>query len=105
MTTLTQHAEDYLRLRRTLGYKLHDHARVLRHFAAELDTVDDEFVTVDRALALALEPDVPPGSVVPWMRLLVVRGFARYMAGIDPRTEIPATGLIRNPQRRRPPFI
>jgi integrase/recombinase XerD len=39
------------------------------------------------------------------MRLLVVRGFARYMSGIDPRTEIPPTGLIRFRQRRRPPFI
>ena len=48
---------------------------------------------------------MPPGSVVPWMRLLVVRGFARYMAGIDPRTEIPPTGLIRFRRHRRPPFI
>lgn len=39
------------------------------------------------------------------MRLLVVRGFTRYMVGIDPRTEIPPTGLIRFRQHRRPPFI
>jgi len=39
------------------------------------------------------------------MRLLVVRGFARYLAGIDPRTEVPPTGLIRLRQQRRPPFI
>lgn len=39
------------------------------------------------------------------MRLLVVRGFARYMVGIDLRTEIPPTGLIRFRQHRRPPFI
>ncbi len=105
MTPFTQHTEDYLQLRRTFGYKLHDHARLLRRFAAHLDMTGDEFVTIDRALAWALAPEVPPGSVVPWMRLVVVRGFARYMAGIDPRTEIPPTGLIRNPQRRRPPFI
>jgi site-specific recombinase XerD len=105
MTTFTQHVEDYLRLRRTLGYKLHDHARLLRRFAARLDTIGDEFVTIEFALAWALEPEVPPGSAVPWMRLLVARGFARYMAGIDPRTEIPPTGLIRFRQRRRPPFI
>ena len=37
MTNLTQHVEDYLRLRRSLGYKLHDHARLLRRFAAHLD--------------------------------------------------------------------
>src|SRR5205823_515949 len=39
------------------------------------------------------------------MRLLVVRGFARYLAGIDPRTEIPPTGLIRLRRHRRPPYI
>jgi integrase len=105
MTTFAQHAEGYLRLRRTLGYKLHDHARLLRRFTAHLDAIRAEFVTIDVALAWALEPEVPAGSVVPWMRLLVVRGFARYMAGIDPQTEVPPTGLIRNPQRRRPPFI
>ena len=48
---------------------------------------------------------MPAGSVVPAMRLLVVRGFARYMAGIDPRTEVPPTGLIRLRRHRRPPFI
>jgi integrase/recombinase XerD len=47
----------------------------------------------------------PPGSVVSPMRMLVVRGFARYMAGIDPRTEIPPAGVIPFRQRWRPPFL
>jgi integrase len=105
MTSYAQHVDDYLRLRRSLGYKLHEHARLLRRFAAHLDATRAEFVTVDLALAWALEPEVAPGSVVPAMRLLVVRGFARYMVGIDPRTEIPPTGLIPLRRRRRPPFI
>jgi integrase/recombinase XerD len=105
MTTFAQHVGDYLRLRRSLGYKLHDHARLLRRFADHLDAIGAEVVTIDLALSWALEPDVPRGSVVPALRLLVVRGFARYMAGLDPRTEIPPTGLIRFRQRRRPPFI
>jgi integrase/recombinase XerD len=62
-------------------------------------------VTVDLALGWAVEPIVPAGSVVPAMRLLVVCGFARYMAGIDPRTEVPPTGLMSTQRRRRPPFI
>ena len=105
MTCFGQHVDDYLRLRRSLGYKLDDHARLLRRFAVHLDAIGAELVTVELALAWALEPEVPAGSVVPAMRLLVVRGFARYMAGIDPRTEIPPTGLIRFRQQRRPPFI
>jgi len=51
------------------------------------------------------EPDVPAGSGVRAMRLLVVRGFARYMEGVDPQTEVPPAGLIPSRQRRRAPFI
>ena len=105
MTTFSQHVEDYLRLRRSFGYKLDEAARLLPRFAARLEAAGAEFVTIDLALAWALEPEVPPASVVPSMRLLVVRGFARYMAGVDRRTEIPPTGLIPFRRRRRAPFI
>jgi integrase/recombinase XerD len=44
-------------------------------------------------------------SSVPATRYMAVRGFARYLAGIDPRTEIPPAGLIRRPRSWRPPFI
>jgi len=105
MTPFTEHVEDYVRLRRSLGFKLEEHARQLRKFAVHLDGLNADCVTVDLAVAWAVEPKTPAGSVVPAMRLLVVRGFARYMAGIDPRTEVPPTGLIRLRRHRRPPFI
>lgn len=105
MTTFTEHAEDYLRLRRSLGFKLNEHARLLPRFAAHLDAVGAAHVSTEIAVAWATEPVVMAGSVVPAMRLLVARGFARYMAGIDPRSEIPPTGLIRSPYRRRAPYI
>ncbi|HEY8624525.1 MAG TPA: hypothetical protein VIL82_00830, partial [Solirubrobacteraceae bacterium] len=62
MTSFVQHVEDYLRLRRSLGYKLHDHARLLRRFATHLDAIGAECVTVELALSWALEPKVPPGE-------------------------------------------
>jgi integrase len=105
MTAFTQHVEDYLRLRHALGFKLDEHARLLPKFAVHLDAIGAEFVTIETALAWAVEPIVPVGSVVPAMRLLVVRGFARYLAGIDPRTEIPPTGLIRLRRHRRVPYM
>jgi integrase len=105
MTTFSQHVEDYLRLRRSLGYKLDEAARLLPRFAARLEAAGAEFVTIDLALVWALEPDVAPASVVRSVRLLVVRGFARYMVGVDRRTEIPPTGLVPLRRRRRAPFI
>ena len=105
MTTFAQHVDDYLRLRRSLGFKLTEHARLLAKFAARMDNTSVPFITTEVALAWAVEPVVAEGSVVPAMRLLVVRGFASYMAGIDPRTEIPPTGLIRLRRQRRVPYI
>jgi len=105
MTRFARHLQDYLLLRRSLGYKLEDHARLLRHFCAHLDDIGAEFVTVELTLSWALELKMPPGSTVPATRLLVVRGFARYMSGIDRRTEIPPAGLIPLRRHRRPPFI
>jgi integrase/recombinase XerD len=105
MTTFAAHVENYLRLRRALGFKLEEHARLLAKFAAHLDAIGAEVVTIELALAWAVEPVVPAGSSVPAMRLLVVRGFARHLAALDPRTEVPPTGLIRLRRHRRPPFI
>jgi hypothetical protein len=37
MTTFAKHVDDYLRLRRGLGFMLEEHARLLPKFAAHLD--------------------------------------------------------------------
>jgi integrase/recombinase XerD len=105
MTALAEHLDDYLQLRRTLGHKLADAHRVLPWFLTYLDAREVEFVTIEMALAWSLERAVPDGSRVPAQRMMAVRGFARYLSGIDPRTEVPPAGTIRNPQRWRRPFI
>ena len=53
MTTLAQHLEEYLQLRRTLGHKLADAHRLLPRFVTYLDEHDAEFVTIDAALGWA----------------------------------------------------
>ncbi len=105
MTSFAAHVNDYLQLRRSLGFKLEEHERLLRKFATHVDDLGAETVTVELALAWALERDLPAGSVVAATRLLVVRGFARYMIGLDPRTEIPPAQLIPVRRQRRTPFI
>jgi len=105
MSALSQHLEEYLLLRRSLGHDLAEAARLLPRFVAYLEARDAEFVTLEAALAWSLEPEAPAGSTVWGKRMIVVRGFARYLSGIDPRTEVPPAGTIPARRRWRPPFI
>ena len=105
MSALKQHLTSTSSLRRTLGHKLAEAHRLLPRFVTYLDEHAVEFVTVEVALAWSLEREVPAGSVVLSHRMMVVRGFARYLSGIDARTEVPPAGTIRHPSRWRRPFI
>lgn len=105
MTALSQAADDYLRLRRSLGHDLADAHRLLPQFVAYLDTIGAPTVTIQAALAWAQRPDADPARSVWPRRMTIARGFARHMAGIDARTEVPPLGLIPSHQRWRPPFI
>lgn len=105
MSALSEAAEDYLRLRRSLGHDLAEAHRLLPRFVIYLDAIAAPTVTIEAALAWAQQPESDPGSSVWPRRMTVARGFARHMAGIDARTEIPPLGLIPSRQRWRPPFI
>jgi len=105
MSAFSDHLQDYLRLRRLLGHELADAARLLPRFVAYLDANAIEFVTVEAAVDWSLEPEATSGTTVWGRRFMVARGFARYLAGIDPRTEVPPPGLVPIRSLRRPPFI
>jgi integrase len=105
MSGLGRRAEEYLRIRRMLGHELAEAALLLPRFVAYLDHIGAEVITAEAALAWAQQPQARPGSKVQARRMTVARGFARHMAGIDPRTQIPSAGLIGYRQRRRLPFI
>jgi integrase len=105
MSGLGRRAEEYLRIRRMLGHELAEAALLLPRFVAYLDHIGAEVITVEAALAWAQQPQARPGSKVQARRMTVARGFARHMAGIDPRTQVPPLGLLPYRQRWRPPFI
>jgi len=105
MSTFGQHAGEYLRLRRALGHELADAARLLPRFVAYLDQAGASAITIEAALAWAQRPDAGPPSSVWARRMTVARGFARYMSGIDPATEVPPLGLVTFRKHWRPPFI
>lgn len=96
---------DYLALRRRLGHKLADAERVLRRFVVHLDVVGAAAVTLEVALGFILDPDLNPASSNPSRRLQAVRGFTRYLAGIDPATEIPPAGIVSYRPPRRQPYL
>jgi integrase/recombinase XerD len=105
VTGLEQSLADYLQLRRSLGHQLADAGRLLPRFVAFLDDRGLSTVTVAAALEWATVPAAEPGSTIWPRRMTAVRGFARYLAGVDPATEVPPLGLLRLSTRWRGPFV
>ncbi len=103
MSALESHVDDYLRLRRTLGYDLEETGRLLHRFAAELDAAGVTHITTQVAVRWALAVKLSAPSSVPATRYRAVRGFARYMAGIDPgpRSRPPDWSAARGAVARR----
>jgi integrase len=104
MNTLRELLQDYLAMRRALGFKLRTDGTGLLSFVAFMEEARADAITTDLALAWAKRPtSVQPAR---WaQRLSYVRGFARYCSAIDPRTEIPPSGLLPFPHRRPSPYF
>jgi integrase/recombinase XerD len=104
MSTLRQAAEQYLQLRRDLGYKLRETGRRLEDFVAFAEREGASHVTTDLALRWAQQPaGVQPAT---WAsRLQVVRRFALWLSAADRRTEVPPAGLLPGRYVRRRPYI
>jgi integrase/recombinase XerD len=104
MTPLRQALDDYLAIRRQLGFKLEVDGRLLERFVAFVDQSGESRVTTELALAWAKQPTgVNPHRFT--QRLGIVRRFARYLATLDPDTEIPPTDLLPACQQRIAPYI
>lgn len=104
MSRLDPALADYLRLRRSLGYKLARAEKLLAQFIAYLHESGAERVTVPSALAWAT---LPAASGPRWhaMRLTVVRGFAAHLHALDPAHELIPTELLRDRGQRATPYL
>jgi integrase len=104
MSTLRQASEQYLQLRRNLGYKLSGVSCLLQNFVAFAERQGASHVTTDLALRWAQQPSgVQP---VTWAsRLRVVRRFAVWLSASDRRTEVPPPGLLPCRYVRKRPYI
>jgi len=102
MTTLRHAVQEYLNMRRALGFKLKRAGDGLLDFVTFMERHRASYITQALALAWAQQPrNVEPAC---WaQRLSYVRGFARHRSATDPRTQIPPPGLLPfQPKRARP---
>lgn len=105
MSALEQALADYLQLRHSLGHELAEAGWLLPGFVTYLDAHGAATVTIEAALGWAQQPATDRPTTTGARRMTAARGFARYLAGIHPGTEVPPLGLMPHRQRWRHPFI
>jgi integrase/recombinase XerD len=105
MSALSQAVDDYISVRRSLGFKLEDYPRMLYDFVGYLEAAGASTVTAELAVAWAQLPGAGAHPSYLGKRLCVVRGFARHLAAFDPATELPSADLLRWQDCRAIPYI
>src|SRR6266702_232776 len=101
---LLRSAQEYLALRRALGFKLYAETWLLPDFVAFLTAHGSPFITTELAVRWAQQP---PDASVRWCakRLSAIRCFAKHRRAFDPRTEVPPQDLIPCRTTRRLPHL
>lgn len=103
--TMEDLAQEYLALRRQLGYALRSTGQQLLAFARYADGLGHRGpITVALAVRWAR---LPRGARPPWWarRLQIVRGFAQHRRLFEPETEVPPANLLGPHGRRGTPHI
>ena len=104
MNSLQEALDDYLSIRRSVGFKLRETEHMLRDYVAYLDRREATTTTTDLALTWAKQPiNVAPHR---WhQRLTAVRGFAKYLHALDAAAEVPPANLLVAQRARTAPYI
>ena len=103
MNDLYTALDEYLSVRRTLGFKLRDEGTALPKFLHFMEKKGASYITTDLALQWAIQSQ----NVLPshWARrLTMVRIFAQFRSATDCRTEIPPQGLLPYRYHRKTPY-
>ncbi len=106
MSGLRARAEEYLVMRRALGFKLETWGPRLMSFIAFCEEHDAATVTADLAVEWATTP--ARGSdheAYQARRLDVVRIFARHLQALDPAAEVPPGDVLDRRQCRVQPYL
>jgi integrase/recombinase XerD len=106
MSGLRTRAEEYLAMRRALGFKLTSHGPRLMSFIRFCEDRGATAVTTD--LAVEWATTTPRGSgheAYQARRLDIVRIFARHLQPLDPATEVPPEDVLDHRVCRIPPYL
>lgn len=104
MNLLEQALNEYVTIRRSLGFRLRLPASLLRNFVAFLKAEGAAYITTELALRWATLPRKAQPSTWTW-RLGIVRRFAAWYKTTDSRTEIPPAGILSHRYWRKAPHI
>jgi integrase len=102
--TLNKELDQYLEIRRSLGYKLATEERILRRFVGFARQSRASHITSE--LFLRWQKKFGHARQDTWgHRLSAIRVFARWLHGLDARHEVPPASLIPYRLRRPRPYI
>lgn len=104
MSALRKAMQQYLSLRRSLGFKLIKVESTLRSFVAFAERDATSHITTDLALRwVKLSTAKEPATLAD--RLNIVRRFAIWRSAADVHTEVPPKNLMPYRYHRKPPYI
>jgi integrase len=104
MSSLRRYAEEYLTIRRALGFKLVGEGYLLASFVTFVEQNGVGIITTELTVTwtrLAIDA----GPVYLAKRMRAVRPFARYLHTIDPKNEVPPVDLFPCQKYRPTPHI
>ncbi len=101
------HVDDYLRLRRQLGFTLVWDEHLLGQFTTHLNAAGARLLTTTAMIDWAglPRPDGGAGASRAAVRMRAVRSFAAYMHALDPAHEVPPAAVFSHQTQRTTPYI
>jgi hypothetical protein len=100
---LPEAVDEYVAIRRALGFKLVGIDRLLHDFVRFLEERGEPRITIKAVVAWAVMPG--KSDSLHYSRLAAVRLFASYLQGANPTVEIPGVDLLPLGAQRRRPFL
>lgn len=104
MSELRQALEEYIAVRRSLGFSLRLPTSLLRNFVTFAEANGSAYITRELAVRWAKQPHNAQPATWAW-RLGMVRRFASWRSVTDPRTEVLPEGLMPYRYYRNSPYI